>query len=123
MLKHLLVGSLALSSLALARPETRRPDDRVEARVELRDERFGRGDRRDERREDRLEVRARQLLRAFDEAVARRDVRALRSIDAQFERLIERSGRRDLERQLARLQGRMGYRALSARRGLYTELL
>lgn len=152
MLKHLLVGAVGLSSLALAdsrRHEARPvapppmpavvmpavvpPPPPVTAVAPL----------RDDRRDDRFDVRtANQLLREFDFAVATRDERALRRLDARFADFISqelaelrvsgrgRSGRDDrrtaeqlvmLQRQLDRLQGRVDRFALNQKRNLFNE--
>jgi hypothetical protein len=77
------------------------------------------------------------LLRAFDDATSRRDVRAIRAVDMQFgaflqselrEARVQRGHRNTvyrltrIESELARLQGRINPRALSAKRDLYVEL-
>jgi hypothetical protein len=81
---------------------------------------------------------ASRLLREFDEATARRDVRAIAHVDRQFgaflqqelrEARMERGGRglsnrlNRIDSELLRLQGRMNRRALDARRDLYVELV
>lgn len=156
MLKHLLVGAVGLSSLALA--DSRRheavpvpppprpavvmpavvvPPPPVMAVAPMHD------DRR-ENRDDRFDVRAANaLLRQFDFAVASRDERALRHIDARFADLIsqelaelrgggrgrfDREDRRtaeqlvSLQRQLERLQGRVGRFALNQKRNLFAQV-
>jgi hypothetical protein len=80
---------------------------------------------------------ANQLLRAFDDATARHDVRAIRAIDRQFGAFLQQElrearvqrGQRGtmyrltrIESELARLEGRINPRALSAKRDLYVEL-
>lgn len=158
MLKHLLVGAVGLSSLALA--DSRRheavpvPPPPVTAVVmpavlppppvmnvpPMRDDR--REDRR-ENRDDRFDVRtANVLLREFDFAVASRDERSLRRIDARFADFISqelaelrvggrgRFGRDDrrtveqlvsLQRHLDRLQGRVDRFALIQKRNLFSQ--
>lgn len=144
MLKHLLAGAVGLSSLALAdsrrqegapvpppppgavvRPAVVQPPV-VSPAGALRDDRF--------------DVRAgKRLLREFDLAVATRDVRSLRRIDAQFSRFIEQelaelqTGRFDredrrtaeqlvrLDRQLGRLQGRIDHFSLNQKRGVFMQ--
>lgn len=155
MLKHLLVGAVGLSSLALA--DSRRheaepvpppprpgvvmpavvPPPPMMAVASMRDGRR-------ETRDDRLDVRtANVLLREFDFAVASRDERALRRIDARFadfisEELAElrvgRRGRVDreerrtfeqlvgLQQQLDRLQGRVGRFALNQKRIVFSQV-
>lgn len=155
MLKHLLVGAVGLSSLALA--DSRRheavpvpppprpavvmpavvvPPPPVMAVAPMRD------DRR-ENRDDRFDVRtADALLRQFDFAVASRDERALRSMDARFadfirqelaelrvegRRRFDREDRRTVEqlvglqRQLERLRGRVDRFALNQKRSLFSQ--
>lgn len=146
MLKHLLVGTLTLSSLALAYPPVHGavpvapPPPRQgpvvappppQGAIRFDDRRFD--DRRfDDRR------RASELLRAFDDAAARRDVRAIRHVDRQFDLFLQqelrearrtRGGRGVLHRlnriesELQRLQGRLNPRSINARRDLYVELV
>ena len=155
MLKHLLVGAVGLSSLALA--DSRRheavpvpppprpavvmpavvvPPPPVMAVAPMRD------DRR-QNRDDRFDVRtANMLLREFDFAVASRDERSLRRIDARFadfisqelaELRVGRRGRFDrddrrtveqlvsLQRHLDRLQGRVDRFALIQKRNLFSQ--
>lgn len=152
MLKHLLVGAVGLSSLALA--DSRRhqavPVPPPPAPVVMTavvppppvTSPFVREDRR-ERLDDRFDVRtANVLLREFDIAVATRDERALRFIDARMaefigqelaEARLERRGRFDreerrtieqlvgLRRQLDRLQGRVDRFALAQKRSVYSQ--
>ncbi|MBL8941332.1 MAG: hypothetical protein JNM69_42695 [Archangium sp.] len=150
MLKHLLVGAVGLSSLALAdgrrheavpvptapmpavvMPAAPPPPVTVVAPM------------REERRDDRFDVRtANRLLREFDFAVASRDERALRRLDARFAEFIsqelaelrvggrgrfDRSDRRtveqllSLQRQLDRLQGRVDRFALNQKRSVFSQ--
>lgn len=138
-LKYLLVGALTLSSLAFAQPPMHGavpvgpPSVRYDGSRFDDDTRFGNDIRFDDDTR-----RASELLRAFDEAAARRDVRALGHIERRFsffldqeqrEARMSRTGRGMLHRlnriesELERLQGRMKPRALSARRDLYAELV
>lgn len=154
MLKHLLVGAVGLSSLALADSRGHEavpvppppmpavvmpavvPPPPALAVTSARD------DRR-ERRDDRFDVRvANTLLREFDFAVASRDERALRRLDARFadfitqelaELRIGHRGRVDhadrrtfeqllgLQRQLDRLQGRVDRFALNQKRSVFSQ--
>ncbi len=146
MLKHLFVGAVGLSSLAFGNPYRHQavpvpmpapvmpvpavqqpppPPPAFGPRVE--DSRENRDDRFDVRR-------ANMLLREFDLAVARRDFRALRRVDARFEdfldqELAEARFSRDrriaqnvmaVQRQLSRLTGRLDPHALNQKRNLYS---
>lgn len=136
MLKHFLIGTLTVSSLALAYPPVHgatplappppprqmpvaAPPPPVNA-IRFDDTR-----------------RANVLLRSFDDAMARHDVRAMRSVDAQFgaflqselrEARVQRGNRNvvyrltRIESELARLGNRMNPRTLNAKRDLYVEL-
>jgi hypothetical protein len=136
-LKHLLVGALTLSSLAFAYPPVHGaapvapPPPRV-APIAVPPPPQG------AIRYDNDTRRASELLRAFDDATARRDLRTLAHVDRQFgaflqqelrEARMDRGGRGVLKRlnridsELARLQGRMNPRTLSAKRALYVELV
>lgn len=151
MLKHLLVGAVGLSSLALA--DSRRHEAMpvapppmpavVMPAVVPPPPVTAVAPQRDDRRDDRFDVRAaNQLLREFDFAVAARDERALRRLDARFADFISqelaelrvsgrgRFGRDDrrtaeqlvmLQRQLDRLQGRVDRFALNQKRNLFNE--
>lgn len=146
MLKHLFVGVVGLSSLAFANPY-RHPAVPAQMPAPVMavpavqqplppPPAFGppvRGDL--ENRDDRFDVRrANMLLREFDLAVARRDVRALRNVEARFENfldqeLAEARFSRDrriaqsvmtVQRQLSRLTGRIDPHALNQKRSLYS---
>ena len=128
MLKHLLVGAFTLSSLAFAAPPMHGavplpppPPAARHAPIRMDDD----------------TRQATALLRAFDDATSRRDVRAIRVVDMQFgaflqselrEARVQRGNRNTvyrltrIESELARLQGRINPRALSAKRDLYVEL-
>ena len=128
MLKHLLVGAFTLSSLAFAAPPMHGavplpppPPAARHAPIRMDDD----------------TRQATALLRAFDDATSRRDVRAIRAVDMQFgaflqselrEARVQRGNRNTvyrltrIESELARLQGRINPRALSAKRDLYVEL-
>lgn len=141
MLKHLLIGTLAFSSLALAVPRRLPPPppppSHAAVPIVAPAPQFNRG--QGAQREERLEARrAEQLLRDFDAAVARRDRRAVDFIDRQFSGVLDqelREARRDhrgsrgqvarlsaIASDLNRLQGHMDRRSLTARRGLYAEV-
>lgn len=130
MLKHLLVGSLALSSIALAGPPAplpshgaRPPPPTVERRV------------------DRDDARALQLLRTYDAAVTRRDLRAMAEVSRQLDALLAKEIREAkhvarvdprarqtlkaltrIEQKLERLPAR-GRGTVLERRNLYAELV
>lgn len=147
MLKHLFVGAVGLSSLAFANPyrhpavPVQQPAPVVIAVPAVRPPpppppAFGpRVEDSREDRDDRFDVRrANVLLREFDLAVARRDFRALRNVDARFENfldqeLAEARFSRDrriaqnvmtVQRQLSRLTGRLDPHALNQKRSLYS---
>lgn len=138
MLKHLLVATLAVSSLAMAGPAFHPavplpspPAPRTVSRPVppppppvVRQS--------NERRPDALV--GNQLLRDFDAASARRDARALSAVDHQFDRYLaqalrEAGGARKsnqlmaISSKLSRLQGRFDPRSLRARRSLYVDLV
>ncbi len=121
MLKHLLVAALSVSALAMAAPPMHGAVPQPQARRQFDD---GRVDAR----------RVSQLLRDFDAATARRDRRAVASIDRQFsfylqDELREVQGQGKVRRltsisgDLARIQGRTDPRSQRARRELYVELV
>lgn len=130
MLKHLLVGSLALSTIALAGPPAPRPSHGAPPPPP-----------RVERRVDNDDARAMQLLRAYDAASARRDVRALMGLGKQFDALLAREIRearqdarfnpraRETLQRLARIQKKLdrlperGRGTMRERRNLYAELV
>ncbi len=119
-MKTLLVAAaLSISSLAFAGPmHGARPVAPVAQRQDLRGDRFD-------------VAQGRRLLRDFDNASARRDVRGLRVVDQQFASFINeelneaRSDRTttrqllNLQTQLTRLSGRFDARALQAKRQVY----
>lgn len=138
MLKHLLVGTLTVSSLALAYPPVHGampvapPPPPRQGPIAAPPPPIGAIRYDDDTR------RGHELLRAFDEAAARRDVRAIGHVDRQFRFFLEQEQREArmtrvgrgvmkrlnrLESELARVQGRMNPRAVNARRGLYVELV
>lgn len=144
MLKHLFVGAVGLSSLAFANPYRHQavpvqqpvPVMAVPAVQQVPPPAFGpRVEDSREDRDDRFDVRrANMLLREFDLAIARRDVRALRRVEARFENfldqeLAEARFSRDrriaqnvmtVQRQLSRLTGRIDPHALNQKRSLYS---
>lgn len=146
MLKHLFVGVVGLSSLALSNPY-RHPAVPVQMTPPVMavpavqqplppPPAFGPPVREDlENRDDRFDVRrANMLLREFDLAVARRDVRGLRRVEARFENFLDQElaearfsrDRRiaqnvmNVQRQLSRLTGRIDPHALNQKRSLYS---
>ncbi|MFZ5441785.1 MAG: hypothetical protein ACOZQL_17410 [Myxococcota bacterium] len=131
MLKHLLVGAFTLSSLAFAGPHGAAPVAPAAGAPSFFE---GRSDR--EQRDDRRDLRkAERLLAAFDDALARRDGRALSEVERRFERYLaderaearfdRRLSRRldELDFRLQRLSGRMHPRALVERREVYVKLV
>jgi len=130
MLKHLLVGSLALSTIALAGPRAPLPSHGVPPPPP-----------KVERHVDNDDARALQLLRAYDAASARRDVRAMQALSRQFGALLAtelREARQDARfnpraratlQQLARIQKKLerlperGRGTMQERRNLYAELV
>ncbi len=146
MLKHLFVGAVGLSSLAFANPY-RHPAVPVHQPAPViavpavrppppPPQAFGpRMQDAQENRDDRFDVRrANMLMREFDMAMARRDVRELRNIEARFENFLDQElaearfsrDRRiaqnvmNVQRQLSRLTGRIDPHALNQKRGLYS---
>ncbi|MDP3236092.1 MAG: hypothetical protein Q8N26_25110 [Myxococcales bacterium] len=148
MLKHLFVGAVGLSSLAFANPY-RHPAVPVHQPAPViavpavrppppppPPPAFGlRRQDAQENRDDRFDVRrAHMLMREFELAVARRDVRALRNVEARFENFLDQElaearfsrDRRiaqnvmNVQRQLSRLTGRIDPHALTQKRGLYS---
>lgn len=148
MLKHLLVGAVAVSSLAFADSRYHQavpvapppPPANVLPAVIVPEARGG--DRMT--RDDRVDVRTAQvLMREFETAVAYRDERAMRRIDARFAVLLDgelaearsegrgrfdRDDRRSVEllmnlrRQLERVQGRVDRFAVNQKRSVYAQV-
>lgn len=132
MLKHMLVGAFAISSLALAAPHGARPAQNP-------NQMNNNGGRADDRFDA---ARANTLLRDYDFAISSRDMNRARNVEFQFSALInqelnesrrEARGNRNernevgrlygIQSQLSRLQGRMDRRATRERRELFAQVV
>jgi hypothetical protein len=138
MLKHLLVGAVFSSSVALAGTGYQSPPPPPGMAMHQ-------GPQGNSKADDRIDaMRASRLLSEFEAAAAGHDRRAMASVDARFQEFVnqeiaevrmERGRNRwrggetqrtvnqleDLQRQVARLAGRVDRRSVNQKRTLYTQ--